>query len=66
METAAAMLAEQAENWLWAAGARQARRTQPRGGLSAGQHQAGTLRMGNDPLTSVTDPLGRVHGYDNL
>jgi choline dehydrogenase-like flavoprotein len=63
---AAAMLAEQAENWLWAAGARQAWRTHPGGGLSAGQHQAGTLRMGDDPSTSVTDPFGRVHGYDNL
>jgi choline dehydrogenase-like flavoprotein len=63
---AAAMLAEQAETWLWAAGARRVWRTRPGGGLSAGQHQAGTLRMGDDPLTSVTDPSGRVHGYDNL
>jgi choline dehydrogenase-like flavoprotein len=63
---AAFMLAEQAETWLWAAGARQVWRTQPGGGLSAGQHQAGTLRMGNDPATSITDPSGRVHGYDNL
>lgn len=63
---AAAMLGEQAEKWLWAAGAREVWRTGIGGGLSAGQHQAGTLRMGNDPLTSVTDPLGRVHGYDNL
>lgn len=63
---AAAMLAEKAESWQWAAGARQVWRTQPGGGLSAGQHQAGTLRMGNDPTTSVTDPSGRVHGYDNL
>lgn len=63
---AAEMLGEQAEKWLWAAGAREVWRTRPGSGLSAGQHQAGTLRMGNDPLTSVTDPLGRVHGYDNL
>ncbi|WP_248924670.1 GMC family oxidoreductase [Paenibacillus hamazuiensis] len=63
---AAEMLAGQAETWLWAAGARRVWRTQPGGGLSAGQHQAGTLRMGDDPSTSVTDPLGRVHGYDNL
>lgn len=63
---AAALLGEQAERWLWAAGAREVWRTGNGGGLSAGQHQAGTLRMGNDPLTSVTDPLGRVHGYDNL
>ncbi|TBL79024.1 GMC family oxidoreductase [Paenibacillus thalictri] len=63
---AADMLAKQAETWLWAAGARQVWQT-PRGtGLSGGQHQAGTLRMGNDPATSVTDPMGRIHGYDNL
>ena len=35
-------------------------------GLTAGQHQAGTCRMGDDPATSVTDPWGRVHGHDNL
>ncbi|WP_127534355.1 GMC family oxidoreductase [Paenibacillus kobensis] len=63
---ASTLLGEQAEKWLWAAGAREVWRTGPYGGLSAGQHQAGTLRMGNDPLTSVTDPEGRVHGYDNL
>jgi len=63
---AAAMLGEQAEHWLWASGARKVWRTRPGGALSGGQHQAGTLRMGNDPATSVTDPLGRIHGYDNL
>jgi choline dehydrogenase-like flavoprotein len=63
---AAANLSEQAETWLWAAGARKVWRSRPGGGLSGGQHQAGTLRMGNDPSTSVTDPSGRVHGYDNL
>ncbi|MCM3629721.1 gluconate 2-dehydrogenase subunit 3 family protein [Paenibacillus glycanilyticus] len=62
----AAVLGEQAEKWLWAAGAREVWQTKPGGGLSGGQHQAGTLRMGNDPATSVTDPYGRVHGYDNL
>lgn len=63
---ASAMLAEQAEKWLLAAGAKQTWRTGGWGGLSGGQHQAGTLRMGSDPATSVTDPTGRVHGYDNL
>ncbi|MGO4348390.1 GMC family oxidoreductase [Paenibacillus sp. MCAF9] len=63
---ASAMLGEQAEKWLWAAGASEVWQTRAGGGLSAGQHQAGTLRMGNDPSTSVTDPLGRIHGYDNL
>ncbi|MBB3113034.1 choline dehydrogenase-like flavoprotein [Paenibacillus phyllosphaerae] len=63
---ASAMLAKQAEKWLRAAGAREVWRSEPGGGLSAGQHQAGTLRMGHDPATSITDPEGRVHGYDNL
>ncbi len=35
-------------------------------GLSGGQHQAGTARMGNDPKTSVTSRYGQVHGIDNL
>ncbi len=63
---ASRMLAEKAEEWQRASGARQVWRANPGTGLSAGQHQAGTLRMGVDPATSVTDPSGRVHGYDNL
>ncbi|WP_020614907.1 GMC family oxidoreductase [Paenibacillus daejeonensis] len=63
---AAAYLAEQAEQWLLASGAYRVWRTKPGGALSGGQHQAGTLRMGHDPASSVTDPLGRVHGYRNL
>jgi len=35
-------------------------------GMSGGQHQAGTCRMGDDPRTSVTDKWGRVHAHDNL
>ena len=35
-------------------------------GLSGGQHQAGTARMGNDPQTSVCNRYGQVHGIDNL
>jgi choline dehydrogenase-like flavoprotein len=34
--------------------------------VSAGQHQAGTCRMGDDPATSVTDSRGRVYEYENL
>ena len=34
--------------------------------LSAGQHQAGTCRMGVDPCYSVTDRDGRVHGQRML
>ena len=35
-------------------------------GLSGGQHQAGTCRMGNDPKTSVTNRYGQIHQIDNL
>ncbi|MEI7809311.1 MAG: GMC oxidoreductase, partial [Verrucomicrobiota bacterium] len=35
-------------------------------GLSGGQHQAGTCRMGNDPKTSVTNSHGQLHEIDNL
>ena len=35
-------------------------------GLSGGQHQAGTCRMGDDPRTSVADKFGRVHDTPNL
>lgn len=34
--------------------------------LSGGQHQAGTCRMGDDPITSVVDRDCRMHGTDNL
>jgi len=53
--------------WLRAAGAtRVAELHGPVTGTSGGQHQAGTLRMGSDPATSVVDPFGRVWGHDNL
>lgn len=59
----------QAEKWLRASGATKVW-SQPYANrtpfLSAGQHQAGTCRMGHDPATSVTDSWGRVHGHDNL
>lgn len=35
-------------------------------GLSGGQHQCGTARMGDDPKTSVTNRYGQVHDMDNL
>ena len=47
-------------------GAFQTWRTLPGLGLSGGQHQAGTCRMGNDPQTSVTDRYGRVHDTPNV
>lgn len=37
-----------------------------RGGPSGHQHQNGTIRMGNDPKTSVVNKYGQVHDIDNL
>jgi choline dehydrogenase-like flavoprotein len=34
--------------------------------VSAGQHQAGTCRMGDDPRNSVVNKTCRVHDVDNL
>lgn len=54
------------EEWLRASGAQHVWSYPPHSSLNGGQHQAGTCRMGHDPQTSVTDPLARVHGHDNL
>ena len=62
----AELIRARAEEWMHASGARRVWGMPIGNGLTAGQHQAGTCRMGNDPATSVTDPLGRVHGHDNL
>lgn len=59
-------LALKAEEWLKEAGAVETWTFPPGGGLSGGQHQAGTCRMGNDPQTSVVDKTCRVHDVDNL
>jgi choline dehydrogenase-like flavoprotein len=62
-------LTSRAAEWLEAAGASRVLAAAPGSkptGPSAGQHQAGTCRMGTDPATSVTDPYGRVWGHDNL
>ncbi len=64
-----AFLSERAAEWLAASGATTTVLWPPHPlglGPSAGQHQAGTARMGADPATSVTDPHGRVWGHDNL
>lgn len=62
----AQFMRERAEDWLRASGAENIWSWPPALKLSAGQHQAGTCRMGDDPATSVTDASGRVHGHDNL
>jgi 3-keto-disaccharide hydrolase/GMC oxidoreductase len=36
-----------------------------RDGLGTTHHEAGTLWMGSDPASSVTDPIGRFHEIDN-
>jgi len=59
-------LASKAEAWLKEAGAVSTWSFGPGPGLSGGQHQAGTCRMGNDPQTSVVDQFCRVHDVDNL
>ncbi len=59
-------MAEKAELWLKETGAGQTWRRVAGRGVSGGQHQAGTCRMGNDPKTSVVDAHCRVHDVDNL
>ncbi|HZG66823.1 MAG TPA: GMC family oxidoreductase [Herpetosiphonaceae bacterium] len=62
----ATFMAERAKEWLLASGAQQVWGRKPELFLSAGQHQAGTCRMGDDPAASVVDLWGRIHGHDNL
>jgi choline dehydrogenase-like flavoprotein len=62
----ARFLSGKAEMLLKEAGAVETWTEVPGLGLSGGQHQAGTCRMGNDPKTSVTNRYGQLHDIDNL
>ena len=62
----AEFLSRKAEDWLKESGAIKTWRHVPGPGLSGGQHQAGTCRMGNDPKTSVVNKDCQVHDVDNL
>jgi choline dehydrogenase-like flavoprotein len=62
----AKFVSSKAEAWLKEAGAVKTWTSLPGRGLSGGQHQAGTCRMGNDPKTSVVNKQCRVHDVDNL
>jgi choline dehydrogenase-like flavoprotein len=62
----AEFMADKADTWLKKAGAVETWKTLPGMGVSAGQHQAGTCRMGNDPQTSVVNRHCQSHEIDNL
>ncbi len=59
-------VAERCEQWLKEAGASKTWTSVAGSGVSGGQHQAGTCRMGNDPKTSVVDKYCRLHDVDNV
>jgi choline dehydrogenase-like flavoprotein len=61
-----AVMATRAEEWLKEVDAVRTWKKLAGRGLSGGQHQAGTCRMGNDPKSSVVDRNCRVHDVDNL
>ena len=59
-------LAGKAAEWLREAGAVEVFQKLPGAGVSGGQHQAGTCRMGADPKTSVVNPHCQLHDVDNV
>ncbi len=59
-------IAEKGQEILLEAGAKETWLSIPGKGVSGGQHQAGTCRMGNDPKTSVTNKYGQLWEIDNL
>ena len=59
-------VAGKAEAWLREAGAIQTWQRLPGPGLSGGQHQAGTCRMGDDAKSSAVNRNCQVHDVDNV
>jgi choline dehydrogenase-like flavoprotein len=59
-------LASKAELWLKETGATRTWLRLPGTGVSGGQHQAGTCRMGQDPKTSVVNRHCQLHDVDNV
>lgn len=62
----ALFIRDRATDWMRASGAKELWQMPLKRRLSAGQHQAGTCRMGSDPAASATDPYGRVWGTENV
>ena len=62
----ARFLSAKCGEWLKEAGAQRTWPKLPGTGVSGGQHQAGTCRMGSDPKTSVVDRNCRIHAVDNV
>jgi choline dehydrogenase-like flavoprotein len=55
------------DDWLETVGiARRAVQTSGRPPAPAGEHSAGTCRMGDDPATSAGDRFGRLHGSEHV
>jgi choline dehydrogenase-like flavoprotein len=65
LEIGRAMSAKAAA-WLKEAGAIEIWQKLPGRGVSGGQHQAGTCRMGDDPKTSVVNRNCQVHDVENV